>query len=159
MTLGEDDAAIGKTADNKARSARAPRRCVVLSGTVVSGDRRGGRELGFPTANVELDADGVALPSDGVYSGWFEGESGTRHLAAISIGTRPTYYGEHGIRLAEAYLLDFDGDLYGQHVTLGLEDRVREQVQFSGNEDLISQMHRDVEVVRRRARGLDGRSP
>jgi riboflavin kinase / FMN adenylyltransferase len=117
----------------------------VLSGVVVEGDRRG-RLLGFPTANVEVRV--AALPADGVYSGWFEREDGSRHLAAISVGTRPTYYAEGGGRLVEAYLLDFEGDLYGESVRVGVGRRVRGQVRFESSEQLVDQMRRDVEAVR-----------
>ncbi len=124
---------------------------IVLSGTVVRGDNRGGPELGFPTANVELEADNPDLPPDGIYAGWFwlEASPGQPHLAAISIGSRPTYYGEHGVRLVEAYLLDFEGDLYGQRVKVGVGMKVRGQERFSGSEELIAQMRRDVDAVRR----------
>lgn len=118
---------------------------LVLEGVVVTGDRRG-RELGFPTANVEVSA--VSLPDDGVYAGWFERPDGTRYAAAISVGTRPTYYRDGGGRLVEAYLLDFDGDLYGELVRVGVGARVRGQARFEGSEELIEQMGRDVEAVR-----------
>ena len=126
---------------------------IILSGTVVQGDRRG-RELGFPTANVELSGDSPDLPADGVYAGWLEHAPAHRHVAAISIGSRPTYYGEHGVRLVEAYLLDFSGDLYGQLVRVGVGARVRGQARFSGSEELIEQMQRDVEAVRAVASGM-----
>ena len=111
---------------------------------VVVGDRRG-RELGFPTANVEIQVD---PPADGVYAGRLERADGSSHLAAISVGSRPTYYGPHGERLVEAYVLDFDGDLYGEQVTVRLGQKVRDQVQFAGSDELIEQMQRDVEAVR-----------
>ena len=120
----------------------------VLTGTVVPGDRRG-RELGFPTANVELHDSEATLPPDGVYEGWLEDMGGIRRLAAVSIGGRPTYYGAHGARLLEAYVLDFSGDLYGQRVRVGVRSVVRGQERFSSSEQLIVQMHRDVEAVRR----------
>ena len=123
----------------------------MLEGVVVTGDRRG-RELGFPTANVEVAAT-APLPPDGVYAGWFERSEGQRHVAAVSVGTRPTYYREGGGRLVEAYLLDFDGDLYGEHVRVGISQMVRGQARFSGSEELIAQMHRDVDAVRARWRG------
>lgn len=122
----------------------------MLSGIVVRGDKRG-RELGFPTANVHLDAASPPLPGDGIYAGWFEGADGRRHLAAISVGSRPTYYGEHGSRLVEAHLLDFCGDLYGQGVRLGIGAKVRGQERFSSSEELIEQMRRDVEEIRQLA--------
>ncbi|MHB8246371.1 MAG: riboflavin kinase [Acidimicrobiales bacterium] len=121
-----------------------------LVGTVVQGDQRG-RELGFPTANVALEAT-AALPGDGVYEGWFEDADGNRYIAAISIGTRPTYYGAEGARLMEAYLLDYSGDLYGQRVRVGVGREVRGQLSFSGSDELIAQMRRDVESVRELAK-------
>lgn len=120
---------------------------ILLSGVVVAGDRRG-RELGFPTANVELDEASAPPPEDGVYAGWLEDESGHRHPAAVSVGGRPTYYGETGVRLVEAYLLDFDGDLYGTHVNVGIAVKVRGQERFETTEQLVVQMTEDVEKVR-----------
>jgi len=118
----------------------------VVEGIVVTGDRRG-RALGFPTANIEVPGES-ALPPDGVYAGWFERSSGSRHPAAISVGTRPTYYSEAGARLVEAYVLDFDDDLYGERVRVEFTSMVRGQVRFDGSEELVAQMHRDVEAVR-----------
>jgi riboflavin kinase / FMN adenylyltransferase len=119
---------------------------LVLEGVVVTGDHRG-RELGFPTANVELPA-GTVLPPDGVYGGWFERSDGSCFVAAISVGTRSTYYREGGGRLLEAYLLDFDGDLYGERVRVGVGPLVRGQARFEDSEELTDQMRRDVEAVR-----------
>lgn len=119
---------------------------LVLEGVVVTGDRRG-RDLGFPTANVELGS-GSVLPSDGVYAGWLERPDRSRYLAAISVGLRPTYYSEGGRRLVEAYLLDFDGDLYGELVRVGIGRCVRGQVRFDNSEELIEQMYKDVLAVR-----------
>ena len=117
-----------------------------VEGLVVLGDRRG-RALGYPTANVEVSAD-TLLPEDGVYAGWFWRENGDRHLAAVSVGTRPTYYGADGSRLVEAYLLDFDGDLYGERVSIELRDRIRGQAAFASSEDLVAEMSSDVARVR-----------
>lgn len=119
---------------------------IVLEGLVVIGDRRG-RELGFPTANVELPA-ATTLPADGVYAGWLERSDGRRHVAAISVGLRPTYYTDDGPRLVEAYLLDFEADLYGELVRVGFGARVRGQVRFDNSEELVEQMQRDVAAVR-----------
>ncbi len=116
----------------------------VVEGIVVVGDRRG-RQLGFPTANVETRAE---LAEDGVYAGRFERADGSVHLAAVSIGRRPTYYAE-GVRLLEAYLLDFDGDLYGEHVRVEVGPRVRLQEAFSSSEALIAQIEEDVARIRR----------
>jgi FAD synthase len=124
----------------------AEREELVLDGVVVSGDRRG-KELGFPTANVEVSGT-TALPADGVYAGWFERPDGNRYVAAISVGLRPTYYPEGGKRLVEAHLLGFAGDLYGERVRVGIGPVVRGQVRFETSEQLIEQMRRDVEAVR-----------
>jgi riboflavin kinase/FMN adenylyltransferase len=119
---------------------------VEVDGVVVAGDRRG-RELGYPTANVQVPA-ATALPPDGVYAGWFRRADGTRHPAAISVGLRPTYYGPDGARLVEAYLLDFDGDLYGEHVRVEVAEWVRGQARFASSDELVAQMAKDVERVR-----------
>ncbi len=118
----------------------------VLDGVVVHGDGRG-RELGYPTANVELRGT-TSVPSDGVYAGWCELEDGRRVVAAISVGTRPTYYIGEGARLVEAFLLDFDEDIYGEHVRLSFGTLVRAQAQFANSDELVAQMGLDVAVVR-----------
>ena len=114
---------------------------------MVHGDERG-RLLGFPTANVELGEGGDELPADGVYEGWLKAADGVRRLAAVSVGSRPTYYGEHGVRLVEAYLLDFEDDLYGQSVQVGINTKIRDQVEFSSTYELVLQMRHDVQTVR-----------
>jgi len=111
---------------------------------VVVGDKRG-RKLGFPTANVRIGAE-VDLV-DGVYAGVVELEDGTRHMAAISVGRRPHYY-QSGERLVEAYLLDFDGDLYGEKIRVEMGELVREQRSFETEEELVGQIARDAETVR-----------
>ena len=113
----------------------------------MTGDGRG-HLLGFPTANIEVP-HGAELPADGVYAGWFERADGSRHAAAVSVGGRPTYYGLHGRRLVEAYLLDFDGDLYGEHVRVELVGWVRGQIGFGSSEALVAQIAEDVAQVRR----------
>jgi riboflavin kinase / FMN adenylyltransferase len=117
-----------------------------VRGTVERGDQRG-RELGFPTANVAVP-ERVCLPADGVYAGTYIGEDGVEHLAAISLGRRPTFYAEAGMLLLEAYLLDFDGDLYGQRARVRFHRRLRGQERFESIDELIAQMARDVEAVR-----------
>jgi riboflavin kinase/FMN adenylyltransferase len=118
-----------------------------VRGTVERGDARG-RELGFPTANVGVPAN-ICLPLDGVYAGMFSGTDGISHPAAISAGRRPTFYAEAGMFLVEAYVLDFDGDLYGQKARVRFTHRLRGQERFDDVTDLVAQMHRDVEAVRR----------
>ena len=117
-----------------------------VRGPVERGDARG-RELGFPTANVSVAAN-ICLPVDGVYAGTFEGADGIARPAAISAGRRPTFYADAGLFLLEAHLLDFSGDLYGQQARVRFTHRLRGQERFDGVDELIAQMHRDVQRVR-----------
>jgi FAD synthase len=140
-------AAVVASCRNVQRVPRAPRLPVVVSGVVVAGDSRG-RELGFPTANLALEP-GSALPDDGIYAGWARRPGGEVHLAAVSIGRRPTYYGDQGSVVVEAYLLDFSGDLYGERLEVGLEAQVRGQARFDSTEALVARMQADVAEVAR----------
>ncbi|HEX7188898.1 MAG TPA: bifunctional riboflavin kinase/FAD synthetase [Actinomycetes bacterium] len=116
-----------------------------VEGPVVEGDKRG-RELGYPTANLALDAD-VAIPADGVYAGWLVRADGERLPAAISIGTNPTFGGT--VRRVEAYALDRDDlELYGERVGVEFAERLRPTETFGGVEPLLAQMARDVEQAR-----------
>ena len=112
-----------------------------LCGEVVRGDERG-RELGFPTANLIPD-EPLACPGHGVYACLAD-----EHPAAVSIGVRPTFQTGRG-ELIEAYLLDFEGDLYGSCLRLDFLERLRGGRRFATPEALIAQMHRDVERTRR----------
>jgi riboflavin kinase / FMN adenylyltransferase len=117
-----------------------------IRGVVVEGDRRG-RDLGFPTANVSVPHD-ICLPADGIYAGWYVRPDGQPHRAAISLGRRPTFYETAQASLLEAYLLDFDDDLYGEQARVRFSTRLRPEVRFDSVDDLLVQMHRDVEEVR-----------
>lgn len=133
----------------QAKSARIPsHKGGAVAGVVVHGDKRG-RLLGFPTANIE--AEGVAI-QDGVWAGTVQiaelsGKSVVA-AAAISLGRRPTYYAENGIRLIEAHLLDFDGDIYGRTVEVGFDVFLRGQVEFRDSSELVRQLHADVAATR-----------
>lgn len=118
-----------------------------LRGTVVRGEARGGSELGFPTANVDVPA-GMALPSSGIYACWYVRDDGSRHLAAVSLGHRPTFHPEGGPPVLEAYLLDFEGDLYGEPARVRFVERLRDELRFDSVDDLIAQMERDTEQTR-----------
>jgi riboflavin kinase / FMN adenylyltransferase len=120
-----------------------------VRGTVVSGDRRGGAELGFPTANVDVPA-GICLPAAGIYAAWYRRPDGTEHRAAVSVGRRPTFYGDDAPLMVEAYLLDFDGDLYGETAQVSFVARLRDEEAFDSAEALIEQIHRDVDAARSR---------
>lgn len=114
-----------------------------VHGIIVRGDQRG-REIGFPTANLE-PLPWSAIPADGIYAGHLV--RGKELLpAAISIGTNPTFQGDE--RRVEAFVLDFDGDLYGEHVGLSFAQRLRDTVRFDTVDALVSQMHQDVARTR-----------
>ncbi len=114
-----------------------------LTGVVVGGDKRG-RTLGFPTANLQ-SPPGMAIPADGIYATWAETEE-KRVMAATSIGIRPTF-GDND-RVIEAFLLDFQGDLYGRSVRLEFVGRLRDELKFDSVEELTAQMSADVVQTR-----------
>ncbi|MBK9178891.1 MAG: bifunctional riboflavin kinase/FAD synthetase [Acidimicrobiales bacterium] len=116
-----------------------------VRGVVEHGDARG-RLLGYPTANVHVPAE-IRLPADGIYAGWYERPDGTIHATAISLGRRPTFYDHAAMSLLEAYLLDFDGDLYGEAAKVRFVARLRGEQRFDSVEALVEQMTRDVEAT------------
>ncbi|WP_406077010.1 bifunctional riboflavin kinase/FAD synthetase [Micromonospora sp. NBC_00858] len=117
-----------------------------LEGVVVRGDQRG-RELGFPTANL-LCHRHAAVPADGVYAARLV-RRGQREplMAAVSVGTNPTFSGRE--RRVEGYALDFDGDLYGERLALDFVAHLRGQIRYDSVEPLIAQMEQDVVRTRR----------
>jgi riboflavin kinase/FMN adenylyltransferase len=134
-------------------AARALGRPHRVEGVVVRGHRRG-RGLGFPTANLEWRPH-TAIPADAVYAGWLtsfdpDGRPEDNWPAAISIGTNPTFEdSDPSQRSVEAYALDRDDlDLYGAHVAVDFAVRLRSTEKFASVDELVAQMHRDVEAVR-----------
>ena len=121
-----------------------------VEGVVVRGHQRG-RQLGFPTANVESPPH-TAIPADGIYAGWLAtldeaGSEVSRWPAAISIGTNPTFDGQ--VRTVEAYALDrTDLDLYGLHAAIDFAARLRGTLRFDSVDALVEQMHLDVGQAR-----------
>lgn len=126
------------------RAARALGREHRIEGVVVRGDQRG-RELGYPTANLQ-PLPWSAVPADGVYAGRLVRSDDSRLPAAVSIGTNPTFAGVE--RRVEAYVLDFAGDLYGERVGLAFSARLRDTLRFDGIDPLVEQMARDVQRTR-----------
>lgn len=112
-----------------------------LCGQVVAGDRRG-RTLGFPTANLVPD-EALVCPGHGVYAARADGA-----CAAVNVGVRPTFGTGRGV-LVEAYLLDQDIDLYGHVLRVEFLARLRGERRFDSAEELVAQMHKDVELTRR----------
>ena len=135
-------AAIG---DGDVEGAKALGVVPYLEGTVVAGDRRG-RELGFPTANLQFGYR-PAMPLLGIYAGRLT-EAGSTvtagHPALISVGTRPTFHDSTEV-LVEVHLLDFDGDLYGERLGVELLARLRDERRFEDAEALVTQMRLDAE--------------
>jgi riboflavin kinase/FMN adenylyltransferase len=132
VTLGEVEAA-----------GRLLGRDFALSGLVEPGDRIG-HEIGWPTVNLAVPP-GKLVPGHAIYAGWVRTPAG-EHQAAISVGYRPTF-DKTDLRV-EAYLLDFDGDLYQQHLEVGFVARLRDQVKYPSGEALSAQIARDVEETR-----------
>ena len=112
----------------------------LLEGTVVEGDKRG-RTLGFPTANV-VPSEEYVYPGHGVYAAFADGIP-----AAVNVGVRPTFETGRGV-LIEAYLIDHDADLYGHTLRMAFIARLRGEKRFPGVEELVAQMHRDVDRAR-----------
>jgi riboflavin kinase / FMN adenylyltransferase len=128
------------------------RRCLgapfMVEGTVVRGDRRG-RELGFPTANIVPD-DRLAIPGHGVYAAFANGVP-----AAVNVGVRPTFESGRGV-LIETYLIDYEEDLYGKTLRVAFAERLRGERAYHEVDELVAQMHRDVEDARRVCSELAG---
>lgn len=122
---------------------------ISIEGTVVHGDKRG-RVLGFPTANLAVDAVSAPLPADGVYCCQVYLEGGSKLLGATcSIGLNPTF-GDVASTRVEVFIHDFEGDLYGQRLALRVLTRLREMRRFETVAALIAQTEEDV----RRSREL-----
>ncbi|UOR02262.1 bifunctional riboflavin kinase/FAD synthetase [Leucobacter allii] len=131
-------------AGDVAEAAQMLGHAVAVRGEVVHGDARG-RELGFPTANLGGEVEGL-VPADGVYAG-IAVIDGAEHIAAVSVGNNPTFTPE-GVSRVEAFLLDFDGDLYGRAMEVRFVARLRGMSAFDSMEALVAQMRADVERTR-----------
>jgi riboflavin kinase/FMN adenylyltransferase len=116
-----------------------------FSGEVLHGDERG-RTLGFPTANL-VPRDGYVLPGHGVYACRAQTPDGVVHVAATNVGVRPMFVTGRG-ELIEAFLVDFEGDLYGTQLRVEFLKRLRGEKRFESVEALIEQMGLDVEEAR-----------
>lgn len=116
-----------------------------LSGKVIRGERRG-RELGYPTANLDVSPD-VLIPKRGVYAVWTEWE-GQRLQGMMNIGMKPTFHAEFQLTI-EVHFFQFHGDLYEKNLTVYMEARIRDEQKFSGVEELKDQLQRDALQVQR----------
>jgi riboflavin kinase / FMN adenylyltransferase len=130
-------------------AARLLGRAHQVRGPVKHGAGRGARLLGFPTANVGVARE-IALPAPGVYAGRFTWRGATEHPSAISVGQPPTFQDvDDGSPLVEAYLLDFEGDLYDEPARISFEAWIRPQRAFDDLDALKAQMSEDVDAARR----------
>jgi riboflavin kinase/FMN adenylyltransferase len=118
-------------------------RSYAVTGPVVHGEKRG-RLLGFPTANIDV-WDKQVIPANGIYASWVMlGDE--RFMAATNVGIRPMFEGD--AITVEPYILDFDREIYGEHLTLTFEQRLRDEMKFDGLDALIAQIGADVETSR-----------
>ncbi len=131
---------------NVAEAAILLGHCYGLHGPVVHGDGRG-KDLGFPTANIDYPHEKI-LPANGVYACrvWVAGEA---YGGAINVGVRPQFHATAERPLVEAYILDFDRDLYGQDIRLEFLQRLRAEQKFPSVEALVERMHHDVDQARK----------
>jgi riboflavin kinase / FMN adenylyltransferase len=137
-----------------AQAARSLTYAYALAAEVVGGDRRG-RLLGFPTANLRVDA-GKLLPGNGIYAVrvGLPGDHGATRPAVASVGVRPTF-GDHNARLVEVHLLDLSMDLYGVRIETAFVEWLRQEERFDTVEALIRQMAADVAQARQRLGGVE----
>ena len=146
--LGDGEVRSGRIRGDLAQgdvesAARQLGRLYQIAGDVVDGAHRG-RTIGFPTANLDVPADRL-LPANGVYATWST-VAGQRRASVTNIGVRPSF--DNGLRTVEAHLLDFQGDLYGQQLTLEFVARLRPEMRFSGIDALREQIARDAATAR-----------
>jgi len=148
--VSADGERVSSTATREAISAgdvdkayRNLGRPFTLQGKVVTGDSRG-KSLGFPTANLSIAKERI-LPGDGIYATWAY-VADKQYMAATNVGVRPTF-GE-AERIVEAFILDFDGDIYDSEITVEFVERLRDELRFETPEALVAQMHKDVKQTR-----------
>ena len=131
---------------NVVEAARLMGRPYRLQGLVAHGDRRG-RTIGFPTANLNYAREKV-IPAGGIYACWAYVEN-ERHRAAVNVGTNPTFTPDKQTLNVEAYLLDFDRDIYDETVQLEFISRLRDELKYDSVEALVEQIGRDVDETRK----------
>ena len=116
-----------------------------LQGPVVRGDGRG-KQIGVPTANIDYPHEKI-VPAKGIYAGWAYVNS-EKHMAAISIGVNPTFTPDKQIPSVEAYILNFDEDIYGEELKIEFVARLRDELKFDSVDALVEQIWKDVEETR-----------
>ena len=151
--LAEESGVISSTAIRKlievgdvAEAARRLGHLYSLHGPVIRGDGRG-RTINVPTANIEYPSEKM-IPAKGVYACWAY-LKGRQYLAATNIGTNPTFTPDKQTLNVEAYLLDFDEEIYGEDLRLEFVTRLRDELTFESVEELVAQIWQDVNATRR----------
>lgn len=145
------DKTVSSTAVRKAiqldgdmtQAAKFLERYYLLNGTVVHGDKRG-KSLGFPTANIQPENPSKIIPKVGVYAIWVRIEE-SYYRGMMNIGERPTF-NEANFSI-EAHILDFNEDVYGKEIQVQFVERIRDEMAFSGKNELIKQLHMDKEMT------------
>ena len=117
-----------------------------INGIVVHGKKLG-TELGFPTANIEINSDLKLIPKHGVYATRVIREDNSTFFGLVNIGERPTVDNSGKITI-EVYILDFEGDLYGENLCLKLLKNIRDEKKFDNLDELINEMNKDEECLR-----------
>lgn len=130
---------------NMKQAASFLERYYLLNGTVVHGDKRG-HKIGYPTANIQTEHNNKVVPKNGVYAVWVRIE-GEYHGAMLNIGVRPTFNGEE--TRIEAFIFDFEGDLYGKPIQVQFSERIRDEVAFSSVDELKGQLDEDQITAKR----------
>ena len=150
--LGDESGVISSTeirklvaVGNVSEAARLMGHPYSLQGLVTHGDHRG-RTIGYPTANLAYAREKV-VPAGGIYACWARVE-GERFLAAVNVGTNPTFTPDKQTVNVEAYLLDFDRNIYDQLLTLEFVSRLRAELKFPSVEALVTQIDNDVRMTR-----------
>lgn len=152
--VGDDREAVSSTRVRKAltggrvdEAARLLGRPYEVRGVVAPGAARGAPLLGYPTANVTVPPE-ILLPAEGIYAGWFQVPGQEGNAAAVYVGSSPTFVDHGEAPAVEAYLLDFDGDLYGTEARVRFVERLRGDQRFESPGALAEQMDADVERTR-----------
>jgi riboflavin kinase/FMN adenylyltransferase len=151
--LSDESGVISSTAirklievGNVGEAAHLLGRFYSLQGPVIRGDGRG-RTINVPTANIAYSSDKM-IPAKGIYACWAY-LNGQKYLAAINIGTNPTFTPDKETPNVEAYLLDFRREIYGEDLRLEFVARLRDELRFKSVDELLHQIWQDVEATRR----------
>ncbi|MCX5906243.1 MAG: riboflavin biosynthesis protein RibF [Deltaproteobacteria bacterium] len=124
-----------------AEAAKLLGRHYQMGGKVIHGHGRGSKKLGFPTANLKPEGEGILIPKSGIYAVWST-LGGKRYSSVANLGWNPTFQDQKFS--IEVHIMNFDEDLYGQAVQVEFVERLRDEVTFSGPEELIAQIKKDV---------------